>query len=191
MLPEIDSIKGVHPGQVLDRELKKRMIGKSAFALQIGEYPAIITDITKMRRGFSASLSLKIEQALNANEGYFLVLQAYYDIEIAKLKILKNFPKPDLRLIRNSLFWDINIENLDFQKRKRFVIERVFERGNDSEIKEIIQFYGIEDCKFIIKSARTLLISAVYNAERFLKLNKKDLECYKKSIKKPLRKPYI
>lgn len=40
------------------------------------------------------------------------------------------------------LFWDTKLENIDWQKHKRSVIRRLFERGNHEQIEEIIRFYG-------------------------------------------------
>lgn len=169
---------------MLERELKKSGIRKSVFSLQIGEYPGIITDITKKRRGINAALSLKLDKALNAEEGYFMILQAWYEIEEAKKKNNLNHPRPDMKKFRRALFWDINPENLDFQTRKRFVIERVFERGNDTEIRETINFYGLNECREIIRSSKSLLFSALNNAEKYLKIKKKELECQKHLIKR-------
>jgi len=191
MLPELSQIKGVHPGQILERELKKMKINKSAFALEIGEYPSVISEITKMKRGISTALSFKIGRALNAEEGYFLAVQAYYEARSYKERYSAKFPKPDMTILRRSIFWDVNPDKMDFQKRKRFVIERVFERGNEAEITEIIRFYGREDCSYIIKTARSLMKSAVINAERYLKLKKEELKCYTTSTQKPPQKPYF
>ena len=116
MLPEIEKIKGVHPGAVLSRELKRRGLGKSVFAKEIGEYASIITDITKLRRGISPRLGIKLDQKLGAEEGYFLILQAYFDLEKEINKIALQRPKPNLNVIRRSTFWDVNFDNIDHPK---------------------------------------------------------------------------
>ena len=147
--------------------------------MKIGVYPGIITDITKQRRGMNAGLSIRIEKALEAQEGYFMVLQAYYEIAREKRKNVTEKPKPKLSLMRKALFWDVNFEKIDFSIRKRYVIERVFERGNNVEIIEIISFYGKKECIRIIKSANRLNQNAVFNAERYLDINKDELLCLK------------
>jgi len=38
---------------------------------------------------------------------------------------------PNLSLLRTILFWDTKIETIDWQKHKKAVINRVFERGNE------------------------------------------------------------
>lgn len=55
--------------------------------------------------------------------------------------------KPDLTKFRKTLFWDTTFDRIDFTAHSRYVINRVFERGTEEEIKEIIRFYGIETIK--------------------------------------------
>ena len=88
----------------------------------------------------NTALALKIEQALGLEEGYFMILQVYFDIETEKRR--QNKEQPDLTKIRPVLFWDTKIERIDWSKQKRAVILRVFERGNDIEKEEITRFYG-------------------------------------------------
>lgn len=88
----------------------------------------------------NTGLALKIEKALGFDEGFLMMLQVYYDIE--KEKRRQQTEKPDLTKLRPVLFWDTRIESIDWQKYKKSVIKRVFERGNDPEKHEITRFYG-------------------------------------------------
>lgn len=147
MKTKLELLKGIHPGFVLERELQKRHLGKGKFAISVGEYPQTLTAITKGKRRMNIPLALKIEKALVMEEGYFMVLQVYYDIEQAKKKKKKAeriLQKPDLRLLRAVLFWDTDIKKIDWEKQKKAVIQRVFERGNVEEKQEITRFYGSE-----------------------------------------------
>jgi len=49
---------------------------------------------------------------------------------------------PNLALIRKALFWDTDINKIDWDKQYKAVIKRVFERGNEEEKLEIKRFYG-------------------------------------------------
>ena len=140
MNSNLNILKGLHPGLVIERELKKRKLRKNSFALKLQEYPQTLTAITKGRRGITTSLALKIEKELGFNEGFLMILQVYFDIEVEKKKQIQN--KPNLKLIRPVLFWDTKFENIDWIKQKKAVIKRVFERGNEDEINEIKRFYG-------------------------------------------------
>ena len=133
-------IKGIHPGFILARELEKRHLKKGQFALSLKEYPQTLVSITKGKRKMNTALALKIEQALGLEEGYFMILQVYFDIETEKRR--QNSEQPDLTKIRPVLFWDTKIEGINWSKQKKAVILRIFERGNDLEKEEIIRFYG-------------------------------------------------
>ncbi len=142
MKTQLNIIKGIHPGIILERELKQRKLAKGRFALSLQEYPQTLVAITKAKRKMNIALSLKIEQALNMEEGYLMLLQLYYDIEEEKRK--QNTMHPDLSKLRPVLFWDTKMEKIDWKKHKKSVIKRVFERGNEIEKKEITRFYGKE-----------------------------------------------
>jgi len=55
--------------------------------------------------------------------------------------------------LRQVTFWDVPIENLDVEKNKRQIIERVFSRGEWPEIKAVIRCYReltiIEELKMV------------------------------------------
>ncbi|MFI3296809.1 MAG: plasmid maintenance system antidote protein [bacterium] len=139
MNPNIEVIKGIHPGIILDRELTKRSISKNRFALSINEFPQTLGAIIKGKRKMNTALSLKIEEALGFEEGYFMILQTYYDIKIEKKKLCTT---PNISLLRKVLFWDTDISTIDWHKYREAVIKRVFERGNDEEKAEITRFYN-------------------------------------------------
>ena len=149
METQLSIIKGVHPGFILDRELKARHLRKGPFAISLKEYPQTLVSITKGKRRMNINIALKIEKALSIEEGYFMILQVYHDIEETKKSQYKDHP--DLTKLRRVLFWDTKMENINWDRQKNAVIKRVFERGNDIEKNEIISFYGIKTINDIIK----------------------------------------
>ena len=140
MNSNLNIFKGLHPGLVIERELKKRKLRNNSFALKLQEYPQTLSAITKGKRGITTSLALKIEKELGFDEGFLMILQVYFDIEVEKKKLIQN--TPNLKLIRPVLFWDTKFENIDWIKQKKAVIKRVFERGNEDEKNEIKRYYG-------------------------------------------------
>lgn len=144
--------KGIHPGIVLERELEKRSLKKRPFALSIGEYPQTINDITKGKRNIPVGLALKIERKLQLEEGSIVLLQSYYDIKREKDKMKET---PMLSALRKSLFWDTDINNIDWNRQHKAVINRVFERGNEVERNETIRFYGKDKVEAALKSPST------------------------------------
>jgi len=150
MKAELSIIKGIHPGIILERELRQRHLHKGPFAISLKEYPQTLVSITKGKRRMNINIALKIEKALGIEEGYFMILQVYHDIEEAKKSQYKEHP--DLTKLRRVLFWDTKMEDINWEKQKNAVIKRVFERGNDIEKNEIISFYGIENINDIMKA---------------------------------------
>jgi antitoxin HigA-1 len=150
MKTKLSIIKGIHPGLILERELKQRHLSKGPFALSLEEYPQTLVSITKGKRRMNTNLALKIENALEIEEGYFMTLQLYYDIK--EIKRRQSRLHPDFTKLRRVLFWDTKMENIDWEKQKNAVIKRVFERGNEIEKKEIVRFYGRENVSTILNT---------------------------------------
>ncbi|NLN24949.1 MAG: plasmid maintenance system antidote protein [Bacteroidetes bacterium] len=148
MEKSLEGFKGIHPGFILERELQKRSIRPAAFAVTLNTHRQIISAFIKGKRGLSIPMSLEVDQALGYEEGTFALLQVYYEIEQTKKP--KDTPKPDLKNMRKVLFWDTNIENINWQQQYKAVIRRVFERGNKREQNEIIRFYGAEKVKKVL-----------------------------------------
>lgn len=166
MLPELSKIKGLHPGVILQREIKLRGMKNYEFANAINEYPQTISAIIKERRGINPHLSIKLGNSLGVEDDYFMLLQASYDVKKAGDTAVSI--SPDLSKIREILFWDTDFEKIDWIKQKRAVIKRFFERGNDAEIKEIISFYGLNTIRGELKNVRNdFLPSFRENLEKY------------------------
>jgi plasmid maintenance system antidote protein VapI len=154
MLEEIQILKGIHPGFVLEKKLKEKKIAKGQFALAINEYPQTITAITKGKRKMNVVLAMKIEEALKLEEGYFMTLQIFHDIKQERLK--NDNETPDLSKLRPGIFWDTDINKIKWATQADAVIRRVYERGNETEMAEIIRFYGQEKVDEVVKQLKPL-----------------------------------
>lgn len=142
MLPKLSQIKGIHPGAILKREIKIRGLKHKDFAHVIHEYAQTMSAILHEKRSINPKLSIKLGMELGVDNDYFMLLQASYDVKKAqKIKSVQQ-ETPQLKNIRKILFWDTDFNKIDWITNKKAVIKRVFERGNDKEINEIIRFYG-------------------------------------------------
>ncbi len=152
MLPKLNKIKGVHPGAILKRELKIQGLKSAQLARSIDEHKQTINAILNKRRNINPKLSIKLSKQFNVDDDYFMLLQASYDVRATAESEKKNIP--NISNIRKVLFWDINIDKIDWDKNKRAIIKRVLERGNETEIYEIISFYGRKIISSEIKSIK-------------------------------------
>ena len=67
------------------------------------------------------------------------------------IKFVKKFMQ-----LRQSLFWDSDINSIDLQKHKKQIIERTLMRGRIDEVKAMFKFYGRDVVKDVALSARYL-----------------------------------
>lgn len=172
MLPELNKVKGVHPGAILKRELKKQNLKSIQLAKAIGEYPQTINAVTNERRGINPKLSIKLGDFFNADADYFMLLQASYEVKNTFMKESQK-ESPLVDKFRKSIFWDTDIAQIDWEKNKKAVIKRLLERGNKSEIEELIKYYGLDTVKHEIKHI-TNTFSAKYkeNINEFILKNR-------------------
>ncbi|AOR28260.1 hypothetical protein FORMB_12150 [Formosa sp. Hel1_33_131] len=152
MLPRLNKIKGIHPGTLLRWELNNRNLKGSELADAIGEHKQTISAILNKRRAINPSLSIKLSKEFKTDNDYFMLLQASYDVKLVAESEIKN--TPNLNNIRKVLFWDTNFNNIDWNKNKKAVIQRILERGNKTEINELILFYGRKTISKEIKSIK-------------------------------------
>lgn len=140
MLPRLNKIKGIHPGTLLRWELNNRNLKSCELADSIGEHKQTISAILNKRRDINPSLSIKLSKEFKTDKDYFMLLQASYDVKIIAESEIKSMP--NINNIRRIIFWDTNFDKIDWNKNKKAIIKRILERGNKTEINEIISFYG-------------------------------------------------
>ena len=80
----------------------------------------------------------------------------------------------------SHLFWDISPTCLDVSKNKRIIIERFINLGDIQNIRQIVQFYGIETIKQEIVNAGFLDKKTLSWLEISLGIQKNQFKCYTK-----------
>ncbi|GEP51038.1 hypothetical protein FNO01nite_17100 [Flavobacterium noncentrifugens] len=132
----------------------KRKLNQRPFAISLSEHPQTFNAIIKGKRDLNTAIALKIEKALDLEEGTLVMLQAFYEIKKEKQKN-NNLRKLDISGIRKNLFWDTDISSIDWDRQYKAVIRRVFERGNFSEKRQVTQFYGVPKVRSVIGISTT------------------------------------
>lgn len=129
-------------GAIISRIMSKERLTQRELAHRAGIPYQRINDFIANRRRISPEISLKLEKALNIDKQcFFYQIQTNYDIFTA-IAHQSEKPHPNLSKFRKALFWDAYFDKIDWEKNSKWVIKRVFEYGNEKEIKETIKFYG-------------------------------------------------
>jgi addiction module HigA family antidote len=94
-------LKNIHPGEVLLEEfLKPLVISQNHLARDIHVSPRRINEIVLGRRSITADTDLRLSRALGTSEGFWLGLQADYDLEERRTMIAQQLKSiqclPDL-----------------------------------------------------------------------------------------------
>jgi addiction module HigA family antidote len=144
------SIETIPAGAVLKRILEKEQISQKQLSEKCGIIPQRLHDYIKNKRKITPKVSLQLEKTLGISiPGFFYRIQTQYEITQAQ-RIIESQNHPNLQVFRPELFWDTHIDSLQWIFNKNWIIQRVFEYGNESEILETIDFYGKDTVKQVI-----------------------------------------
>lgn len=137
------NMPSVPAGAILHRIAYKQHMAQISLAQKTGIIPQRINDLIMGRRRFTPQNSFALEQALGIPEqGFFYKIQANHDIYQAQLS--QNQPKPNLSLLSQTTFWDVDLSKIEWSKSQNWAIRRVLEYGTKDEVQELCRFYGRE-----------------------------------------------
>jgi hypothetical protein len=87
--------------------------------------------------------------------------------------------KPDAQ-IPKRLLWDMDLDDFDWQKCRRIVVERVIERGKMEDFYTLFKMYGgVNGVREIAKEVHELTPRSMAFACAVFNLKKEELKCYK------------
>jgi hypothetical protein len=76
------------------------------------------------------------------------------------------------------IFWDVDFDAIDYDKSARFVIERVFERGDVEDYRQCFKYYSEELITSVILNARFLPEHRMFLAAAVINKPVNELQCY-------------
>ncbi len=97
----------------------------------------------------------------------------------------KNIP-----VFEKRIFWDVNFEQLDYDKKASFIIERVFERGDVQDIRNCRRYYGDDLVRTVLMKAKYLPIHRLYLASAVIGEPIELFRCYTTIRLSPKLSPY-
>lgn len=93
-------------------------------------------------------------------------------------------------VFNKRIFWDVAFENIDYDAKAKFVIERVFERGDVEDIRNCRRYYGDEKVTEVLLNAKFLPMTRMYLASAVIGRPLKDFRCYTIRQSNPTLFPY-
>ena len=96
---------------------------------------------------------------------------------IEQLNILKD--------LSPQYFWDVNVNNLDLIRSKRFIIERVFVMGTSKEILLVINYYGNRVVVGVLKSLNYIDPKTLNFVSKLFYISLESFKCYSRKQLNP------
>jgi hypothetical protein len=91
----------------------------------------------------------------------------------------------------DMLFWDMDLEKIDWPNHARTIITRVIERGNDEEWVEMIRFYGLDRVLYTLKFESTYFPPyTIIRVCEYFHLKQEELRCYIREPWRPGHSPW-
>ena len=88
------------------------------------------------------------------------------------------------------LFWDTDINTIDYERHARHVIERVATRGTLEEWRSIVLHYGKDRVKAEAVRIRSLDPRTLHFLSAFFDLPISEFRCYTNELLNPAHSPY-
>jgi hypothetical protein len=93
-------------------------------------------------------------------------------------------------IFEKRIFWDVNFEQIDYDAKVNFVIERVFERGDVEDIRQCRRYYGDEKVTEALLNAKFLPLHTIYFASAIIDKPLEEFRCYRLRQLNPELFPY-
>lgn len=136
-------MNSVSAGAVLQHILRQQQLKKQDVARAADIIPQRLSDLISGSRRFTPALSLRLERALQIpHHGFFYLIQSQHDIYQEERTAERR--TPDLSLLTATTFWDVDLEQVDWEQGREWAIRRVLEYGTQEEVRELARFYGRE-----------------------------------------------
>jgi hypothetical protein len=77
------------------------------------------------------------------------------------------------------IFWDVDVNLLDYDNKANFIIQRVFERGDIEDIRKCRRYYGDKKVANALLNAKFLPLHTIYLSSAIVGRPLTDFRCYK------------
>ena len=83
-----------------------------------------------------------------------------------------------VRCLSKRLFWDVSIESIEENTHKRFIVQRVLERGGVNDIRQLISYYSLSVVAEEAREIRSLDPVTLSFASCLINQPEESFKCY-------------
>jgi hypothetical protein len=76
-----------------------------------------------------------------------------------------------------SIFWDTNLDSLDAEKHKRYIIERILEFGDEEAYRWMFTNYSSEEIIEVVKKSRRISRKTAVMMANLYDIPKEEIKC--------------
>jgi hypothetical protein len=77
-----------------------------------------------------------------------------------------------------NLFWDVDVNSLDMEEHKSFIVARVLDYGTWNDWETIKNYYGLEELKNISTQLRSILPESLSFISTVTNTPENEFRCY-------------
>ena len=90
-------------------------------------------------------------------------------------------------ILDKRIFWDVDFDNIDYDKKWKTVIERIFDRGDINDIRQVRRYYGDEKVMEALTTAKYLFDETINFCSAIFEIPKEKFRCYILKQSNPVR----
>lgn len=93
-------------------------------------------------------------------------------------------------ILARRIFWDVDFDELDYDAKAGFIIERVFERGDVEDIRNCRRYYGDDKVVDALLRAKFLRLDTLHFVSAIFEKPLEAFRCYALRLSNPKLFPY-
>ncbi|RFZ85625.1 hypothetical protein DYU05_08525 [Mucilaginibacter terrenus] len=86
----------------------------------------------------------------------------------------------DKPALSKQAFWDVDMNNIDYEKHAVHIVEKVIERGKTEDFDNLLKYYGFDKVAKLALQANWLSDISINFCCTLFKVHPTDFKCYEK-----------
>lgn len=103
MAPKLNGLSRefiIHPGETIKEILDERQMSQKELAIRTDVSETHVSKVIRGQKAISVGFAKKLEYALGIRSGFWINLQANYDMEVSEIKEMNNISQDELAIVR-------------------------------------------------------------------------------------------